>query len=562
MTIRKSLHWPILFLFVLACARQTTPTGGPRDSIPPKLIVAQSFPRNGQTNFNSQQIELAFDETIFLNNPKEQIIITPDVRKEYDIISKKNRVILKLNSPLQDTTTYAINFREAIQDITEKNSPPELKLAFSTGPYIDSLSISGSVIDPLTSKEIKDATVAIYHQDTFNIFDDKPVYFGRSNEKGIYSIDNLKPGNYNIYAFNDQNKNLIVDSKSESYGFISQPTQLNINIKSVTIPMIRLDARPLKLTSARPTGTYFTIKTSKNLKTYSIKSDEQTPLYSSYGEDHANVRIYNTIDQDSIPIHFTALDSINNPLDTTLYLKFSQRATRPESFKASASSFQVLAHKGTIHGTIQFTKPLAQINYDSILYRIDSLNVVKIQAEDIHIDSSINLLTIHKAFDKTLLAEKPESKEQQVRERKPKDKSQPQPIRNQLYIAPASFISIESDTSVRITQSISPATLASTGIIFVEIQTNEPNYILQLLNRQNEIISVKNNTPSVSFEDLTPGDYQLRLIIDKDANQAWTPGNFFLKQEPEPIVFYKNEKGQQSVSLKANWELGPLLIKF
>ena len=125
MNLKKHIHWLFYGLFVLGCARQTSPTGGPKDTIPP--ILNQSNPKNGQTNFNSQQIELSFDETIILNNPKDQIIITPDIRKEYDIDAKKNRVVIKLTSELQDTTTYAFNFREAIQDITEKNSPPSAK---------------------------------------------------------------------------------------------------------------------------------------------------------------------------------------------------------------------------------------------------------------------------------------------------------------------------------------------------------------------------------------------------------------------------------------------------
>ena len=566
MNLKKHIHWLLYGLFVLGCARQTSPTGGPKDTIPP--ILNQSNPKNGQTNFNSQQIELNFDEAIILNNPKDQIIITPDIRKEYDINAKKNRVVIKLTSELQDTTTYAFNFREAIQDITEKNSPPTLKLAFSTGDYIDSLSFSGTVFNPLTSKEVKDITVAIYQQDTFNIFQHQPVYFSKTNEKGTYAIGNLKPGIYRIYAFDDKNKNLVVDSKTESYGFLDDVKQLSTNMKSISIPVIRLDARPLKLTSARPTGTFFNIKTSKNLKTYTIDSPDFENIYTSFGEDNANIRVYNNlIDQDSILIHLLAHDSINNKIDTTLFLKFSERVIKPEAFKTAATNFQVLAHKGLLSGKLQFNKPIKQINYDSIMFRIDSLTAIHIQPADITIDTLHNTINIQTTFDKTMLANKPEqmapeqgldkikAKRQPLRESKPK-------IHNQLYIAPASFISIESDSSARIAQPIEPATLETTGIILVQIQTTEPNYLIQLLAKDNTILHQKINTPAASFEDLTPGDYQLRIVIDRDQNQQWSPGNYLQHQEPETIIFYKNEKGALPVTLKANWELGPLLIKF
>lgn len=566
MNLKRHIHWLFYGLFVLGCARQTSPTGGPKDTIPP--ILNESNPKNGQTNFNSQQIELSFDESIILNNPKDQIIITPDIRKEYDIDAKKNRVVIKLTSELQDTTTYAFNFREAIQDITEKNSPRALKLAFSTGDYIDSLLFSGNVFNPLTSKEVKDITVAIYQQDTFNIFQHQPVYFSKTNDKGSYTIANLKPGIYRIYAFDDKNKNLVVDSKTESYGFLNDVKQLSTNMNSISIPMIRLDARPLKLTSARPSGTFFNIKTSKNLKTYTIDSPDFETIYTSFGEDNANIRVYNNlIEQDSIPIHLLAHDSINNKIDTTLFLKFTARVTKPESFKTSATNFQVLTSKGSLSGKLQFNKPIKEINYDSIMFRIDSLTTIQIQSADITIDSLHNTINIRKTFDKTQLATKQETSQPEPGQDRIKAKQKAlleskQKIRNQLYIAPGSFISIESDSSSRVAQPIEPATLETTGVIHVQIQTSETNYLIQLLAKDNSILHQKVNTPAASFEDLTPGDYQLRLVIDRDQNQQWSPGNYLQHQEPETIIFYKNEKGALPITLKANWELGPLLIKF
>ena len=182
MKLTKSLHWLIFPLFVLSCARQTSPTGGPKDTIPP--ILVRSFPVKEQTNFKDNSIELIFDEAVAVNNPKEQIIITPDINKDYDIVAHKNRVSLTLNNKLKDSTTYSFNFRDAVQDITEKNPAVNLKLAISTGSYIDSLSIEGITVDPIKDKEYKDITIALYESDTFNILKHKPVYLTKSNDKG------------------------------------------------------------------------------------------------------------------------------------------------------------------------------------------------------------------------------------------------------------------------------------------------------------------------------------------------------------------------------------------
>ena len=90
-------------LFILSCARQTTPTGGPRDTIPPTLI--QSLPKNGTVNFEGKTIQLTFNEAVILNNPREQIIITPDIGKPVDARVKKNTVIVNLETELQPNTT-------------------------------------------------------------------------------------------------------------------------------------------------------------------------------------------------------------------------------------------------------------------------------------------------------------------------------------------------------------------------------------------------------------------------------------------------------------------------
>ena len=281
-------------------------------------------------------------------------------------------------------------------------------------------------------------------------------------------------------------------------------------MNSISIPVIRLDARPLKLTSARPSGTFFNIKTSKNLKTYTIDSPDFETIYTSFGEDNANIRVYNNlIEQDSIPIHLLAHDSINNKIDTTLFLKFTERAIKPESFKTSATNFQVLAPKGLLSGKLQFNKPIKQINYDSIMFRIDSLNTIQIQSADITIDSLHNTINIRKTFDKTLLATKQETSQPEPGQDRIKAKQKAlleskQKIRNQLYIAPGSFISIESDSSSRIAQPIEPATLETTGVIHVQIQTSEPNYLIQLLAKDNTVLHQKVNTPAASFEDLHP----------------------------------------------------------
>ncbi len=551
-------------LFLITCAKQTSPTGGPKDTIPPTLITSR--PANQQTDFNQTTIELTFNEQLLLNNPKEQIIINPDTGIPFDAQVKKNTATIKFESELNSNTTYVINFRDAIQDITEKNSVENLKLAFSTGPYIDSITIEGKVINLLTSQEIKDATVALYQNDTFNIFKHKPTYFTKSDKKGNYQITNLKPGEYYLYAFDDKNKNLVVESKSEAYGFFAQPISLRTNVTNKIPAVIRLDARDLKLTSARPSGTYFNIKTTKNLRTYSLRTQDGRPIYSSFAEDFANIRIYNTsFLKDSALIRLKATDSLDNQIDTLFYLKFSTRTTTPEKFQITNSAFQILQSKGIIRGKISFNKPILKINYDSIFYQVDSTTTIQILPENIELDSINNTLTIFKTYPKELISYTNTTPKSTTRPpiTKPAKLTQPKPnYDQQFFIASKTFISAELDSSSQLTEPMKPTTIESTGLIAANVRTKSSHYILQLLSKNFEIIESFHNTTTAIFEDLQPGDYRLRLIIDDDQDGKWTPGNYFKRTEPETVIFYQNEKKNQIISLKANWELGPLLITY
>ncbi|MFO0265492.1 MAG: Ig-like domain-containing protein, partial [Cyclobacteriaceae bacterium] len=201
-----------------ACASQTQPTGGPRDKTPPKLI--SSSPAPNQKKFKGTSVELAFDEYVKLKDPKEEILISPSIGKDVNYVARKNKVIITPKRPWLDNTTYSISFRDGIQDITESNPAENLRLAFSTGNTIDSLRISGKLKDALSPAIPAAYTVAVYQADTFNIFRHTPEYFTRSSKKGTFSIENLKAGNYYLYAFEDRNKNLKVDSRNEAFGFL------------------------------------------------------------------------------------------------------------------------------------------------------------------------------------------------------------------------------------------------------------------------------------------------------------------------------------------------------
>jgi hypothetical protein len=553
---RRNLYWLLYVLFVFSCAKQTAPTGGPKDTIPPTL--KSSFPAKSQTSVQPTEIKLLFDETVVLNNPKEQLIVTPDIGKDYEIKARKKEVTLNLRQPLRANTTYSFNFRDAVQDINEKNPVNNLKIAFSTGTFIDSLSIEGTITDLIQNKELKDATVALYQSDTINIFTHKPLYFTKADQKGYFRIDNLKNDTFYIYAFDDKNRNLLVDSRTENYGYNTTPIILNQNTKNQNIKLIRLDARPLRMQSSRPYNTYYNIRFTKGLSAFAITTPANDSIVSTFGDDRSNIRVYNTFaNQDSIQVILTARDSINNQVDTTFYLKFSANKTTPEKFSVSTDQLKAISKRGRIEIKGRFTKPIFEINYDSIKFIADSINQFPLKPHEISVDNKTKSFSINKIIPKEHLHAVQKT-------RNPIGQPPPPPTKsNILYFGKASFISVEFDSSATAEHPIKPLGDEDTSIITYEIETSNKNFIVELLNKNYERIAHALNTRKGTFQDLLPGDYYLRVIHDIDANGQWSPGSFLQKIPPEPIhYYYETKKKTNLISLKANWELGPLLIKF
>lgn len=560
MKIDRHLYILLLPVFLLACARQTSPTGGPKDTIPP--VLKTSIPQQGKTQYDAQYIELVFNELVALNNPREQILITPDINKKYKATAKKNKVVIQLENPLKENTTYTFNFRESIHDITEKNPVRNLKLAFSTGKYIDSLSIAGTVYDLQKDEPLKDATVAIYAQDTFNIFNHRPSYVTRTNDKGDFILENLKDGAYKIYAFDDKNKNLQVDSKNESYGFLADSIELKKNVSRLRIGLVKLDARPLKITSSRAANTYYNIKLSKGISAADIRVDQTakpTPAPFTISEDRQNIKVYNSFgNPDSTAIKITASDSIGQRVDTTLYAKFSTRPTKPEPFTTEVTDQRLLSNKGILQATVTFSKPIVNTTPDSMYFQPDSITRIPILPNDLRWQDFGTRLLIEKSIDKKFFTPTTETT---IQQQPSKQQGKNGKTKNLLYFGKGAFISAENDSSAVISESLKASREDELGILIVQIETTWPHYIVEILTRDFKVIRRTINKAKVTFTDLQPGEYMIRIIHDRDQNNEWTPGNFYKGTEPEKIVYYRTEKKQQTVNLKANWELGPLLIR-
>jgi uncharacterized protein (DUF2141 family) len=531
--MRKPLFL-ILAYTAFSCANVLAPTGGPKDEDPPVLI--STIPKQGQTNYRGSKIMLEFDELLKLQNPKDEIIVTPDI-EDVNYMVKKNIVNIDFDEKLQENTTYSFAFRESIQDLNEGNPAEDLYLAFSTGDEIDSLQISGTVSQLLKGQPAEKYTIAIYQSDTFDIFKHRPSYFSRTDKNGEFKIRNLKAGDYNIYAFEDKNKNLVLESKSEKFGFLKEKISLTEHIDSISIKTIPLDSRPIALTGIRSLGHFTKVRLNKNLTTYSIisQSDNDRNIRHCFSGSQSEIDIFPTKPiGDSTQVKLIGTDSLGQKLDTMFYVKQTSAKSLKEKIKVSVSKCQLLNDVQRFSSELTTTELLKNILADSIYIQLDSVTIIPFHADDIKYDTIFRKIKIDKTFER-------------------KDSIKWKKVR--FVLGGMAFTSIHGDSSVTSSSPVNLITAEETATIIIESQTVKPNTLIEVLDERLNSYGTYPQTKSLVIKNIKPGSVLLRRIDDANANGKWDPGNPNLKILPEEVSFYLNFEGKPQIPLRANWEV-------
>lgn len=576
--------YSIIILFLCGCANQKPPTGGEKDEDAPKLV--SSKPSDQQVNYKGSEVSLTFNEAIKLNNPKEQLIITPRIDIKYEVKFKKEEVIIVFEEPLPDSTTFTFNFREAIQDLNEGNPAENLKLAFSTGNYLDSLTIRGMVKQLLSDKPQNDITVALYiPNDTLDLLTHKPYYFTKTNDKGHYQFDNIKVGKYLIAAVKDKNKNLTIDAGNEAYGFLPDTLNLTQSLDSINLVTQTLDVRPISIIAARQSGTTFDIKYNKFIRSYDLSTTDSITLLSKLNPtDQKSISIYNNeVFGDSLLTYVSATDTLYQTRQDTVYIKFEPTSRKPAKFEMNVQLNKIIPASGDLKGTVIFNKPIVNHNFDSIYIYLDSINILSLDSNHLKFSPRKNRLAISytidqkyfqkgESSDSTNTAEISKTKEissdststklNESKDVQSKQKSAKKEQKPHLYFAANSFISVEQDSSTSKKAPLNFTQANNLATWLVQINPGEhQSYIVQLLDKNYNLVEERINESNIKFQYLQPGDYRIRVLIDSNENGHWDPGNILEMKLPEPIVFFINSEGQSLTSLRANWEVGPSIIE-
>jgi len=222
-TLNISIIAKILFLFstvllMVSCANMGMPTGGNKDTKPPQVV--DSKPANSSVNFQGKNIIITFDEYIVLRNVNSKLIVSPPLDEKPKIKQKGKSLEIEIIGKLADSTTYTFNFGNSIVDNNEGNELKNFMFTFSTGPVIDSLSISGKINNAYTNKPEEDVMIMAYtkHADSVPI-KEKPLYITRSLKDGSFTISNMRQATYKLFAIKDVNNNYKFDIIDEPIAF-------------------------------------------------------------------------------------------------------------------------------------------------------------------------------------------------------------------------------------------------------------------------------------------------------------------------------------------------------
>ena len=514
-----------LLLTTVQCAKRASPTGGPRDSLPPVLINAS--PKLNTVFFDKEEFNLTFDEYVTLKDISKQLIISPPLSssqyKVYPVTGASKKVTLKLLDSLMDNTTYTFNFGESIIDFNESNPSSYLTYTLSTGATIDSLYIKGRVTDAFERETERYISLQLYPVDSIYkdsvIFTEKPLYVTSTLDTTIFRFQNLRAGKYAIIALEDKAGNYFFDQNIDKIGFVDRL----IELPQDSILDFRLFQEKANFFWDKP---YFINEHHIALAYYGELEDESYKMVSQVPESFESLVTQNretdTLDYwfrgaelDSLQFEFNIKDSLQIK---TVYFK----NPTPDSLvvdKNTSGSLRLLEKF-----ELKTNLPITEVNSEQV--KVTNIDTLPVPAS-LKIQENYDRITI----DFEVI---------------PND-------RYEITLLPNALVDFWGNTNDTLVYRTSTKKIEDYGNIFLRVQHQSPHpYIIELL--KGDEVFRRYDTPleggNYSFKLLDAAKYRVRLIEDANQNKKWDTGNYLEKIQPEQVIYYWKE-----IDVRANWDM-------
>jgi len=523
-------------IILWSCAQESRPQGGPRDELPPEIVESKSTP-NYQVFFDEKNIRLTFDEFVNIDKPVQSVIISPPMSRTPTIYARGKEIRIEIpdEEELKPNATYLFNFGESIRDFTESNKLKNYSFIFSTGAFIDSLSVRGKVINAFDKTPVEDVLVMLYdsYQDSI-VYQERPFYFASTEKDGSFIINNVRSDSFKIFALKDENVNYIYDQENEQIGFIdsliyvsadtlAQSYEIEVFLPEQTYVLKEFDAK----TYGR-VDILFTQSPQNVTVTNNLNSGEFYPEISGdsliYWYDIEQDTSFKLFVEDSTFIS----DTISvRKLSRATYIKENQLEILRNNLEAKDRL------RPDTDFVLQFNYPLKGINESAVKIYKDSINGETIALK---VDS-INQSKIRMSYDFR------------------------QDSFYTIVLDSAAVESIHGLVNDSISVSFTINNLDNYGSITLKYDSldTEIDYVIYLKQKETTISKqiIQNSKNGIlSFTQLLPGEYSFEFIEDRNKNGRWDPGVYLSKEFSEEIIKVNTE------AVKSSWEIDATFYGF
>lgn len=492
---------------------------------PPKVLKME--PKNLSTNFKAKQIVIQFDEFFKLQDQYKEFNISPDVERQPQLKVKKRNLEIDFQDTLERNTTYTLNFGKMIADINESNVLKNFTYVFSTGPKLDSLSISGQVTDAITGLPVLDAVAYIVplNRDTI-LGKHKPSIYTTTDSSGNFSLKNLREDTYKAYALKEEGGDKIYQQSTDQIGFISEPIVLKGNVENLNIQIFKEDPTVFHINDRKinPDGS-IQINWNKKLRKPNVVITEPSNLDATklvkFSKNNDSVRVWlSDLSFDSTKVSIT--DS--NKVLQTIKLTRGKKDTYQRPLIAEANLEDNLLNPNQ---PLRFTfpSPVISIDQNKIELLEDSVKITNFQV----LKDSADFLSY------------------QVKYRFLPKKAY------EIKFSPGAVTGQFNAKNKEFRKTFNLASADDYGTLQLKITVPEPNksYVLQVTNEAKNVVNhlVVTKDTTVTFSNYKAGQYFARIVYDTNKNGIWDPGFVLKGQQPEHM--YNEPK---ELSIRANWE--------
>jgi len=490
-------------------------------------------------NFKDKEIILTFDEWVQLDQNK--ILISPPMAQKPEFKIKHKSLVVKFKDTLRENTTYTLNLSEGIKDYTENNAVKNMKFVFSTGDFLDSLQIKGQIIDALTLQPKNNILIMLYNslQDSVPCLQ-KPLYLARTDEQGMFSIENVKSDSFKLFALLDKNNNLLFDQANEEIGFIANDFLLTDSSQPTIKMRLFAPRAPVKIQNTKfihqnavrvsfnqPILQKIDIQPiSDNFKILKIEqSGDSVLMFTQHQLKNADKLsfVIKYANQDKID---TASLTFSSTLDTLPKIKFAE-AAKSKAAK-TAKNAESKQNPASPHQLI-FNLPITEWDSSRIFLYQDSNKIAAIFSLQQTAERVFNIQTNWQAIDYQLVI-------------------LPNALKN-------CYGQNNQDTIFKKISVAKPEDFGNLKLKIINIDSSKAeNYLLQLIKDKTDILTEKKfnsqnkSSLEIDFSNLETGSYFVRLITDSNLNGRWDTGDYWQKVQPEPVFNSNN------VSIRANWD--------